>query len=92
MRQAQGNLSDGDVDYICCHGLRTHNAGAVLYFLREKDLPSQDKKNARVLRLVNVAVLVSPDGSVSITTYRNPDALRDYKRKPKYARYSTDAS
>jgi hypothetical protein len=67
--------------------MKTHNAGAVLYFLREKDIPHDDKRNANVQRLVNVAILVSPDGSVSITTYRNREALKEYKRKSRYARY-----
>lgn len=84
MRRAQGNLHPDDVAYIVQNGQMVHNAGAILYFLRQKDIPQTDGQSRRVRRLVNVAVMISSDGEVSITTYRNPNALKDFKKRTKF--------
>ena len=78
-------LSEGDVQYVVLHGHKRHAADAVIYFLRDKDLPQQDCRLRERLR--GTAVIVSRFQPLIIAVWRNrQDGLRHIKRKPRSGR------
>jgi hypothetical protein len=82
---AQRGLSPEDIGYVCDHGRPYYRAGMVHYFLGKKDIPPEDGCNADVQRLVGTTVLMeNEDLSLIVTVYRNQNAIRRIRRKPKY--------
>lgn len=73
------------------HGLREHNAGVRMHFLRRRDVPQEDLSDPRVERLIGVCVLVarSKQGTLEVITfYHNAKSgLKDHRRKRKYHRH-----
>ena len=82
-RVAKRNLSVAEIDYALKYGQRIHRTGIVFYFLGERDIPKDDRRNSNIVRLVGLTLLVSQDREL-ITVYRNRDGLRAIKRKSKY--------
>jgi hypothetical protein len=83
LRQVQGRLSLDDVQYILEYGTVCYRAGVKMVFLGKRNVPQSHSRNPNIERLINVAVLLSPTGDVLITTYKNPSAFRDHKKKSK---------
>ena len=81
-RCAQRNLALDDVHYILFYGSISHKAGAVIYFLRDRDVPRFDRADNRRMRLVGTAVVCSPDGRTVVAVWRNrKNGLGKIKRK-----------
>jgi hypothetical protein len=80
LRMSQRNVSREDVLFVLQHGMVEHRAGAALYFMGKRRIPSGI---AHAERLEGIAVLCR--GNQVITVYRNRKrALKDHRRKPKY--------
>lgn len=84
-RMRQRGLSEEDVRYVVRHGHKRHAADALIYFLRDKDLPEHDARLRDRLR--GTAVIVSRLEPFVITVWRNRSGgLRHIKRKPRCSR------
>lgn len=84
-RAAQRNLSPAELRYVIRHGQRFHRAGALIFFLRDRDVPQADRDDDERRRLAGTAVVLSPDGQQVITAWRNRQkGLRQIKRKGEY--------
>lgn len=80
-RMRQRGLSHADVAYVMKHGQKWHVADAVIFFLRNKDMPYEDRHLLE--RLCGTAVVVARTNPVVITVWRNrKQGLQHIKRKP----------
>ena len=70
-RMAQRNISIADLSFILCYGEVFHVAGAVHYYLRRADIPSEALKQADLSRLEGTTVIVSREMDKVITVYRS---------------------
>lgn len=87
LRSAQWNLSREEIDYIFVHGIRMRKAGALIFFLRKRDIPEWDRLDDRWMRLAGTAVILTKDGRRVITVWRNQKyGLKRIKCKPKSMR------
>jgi hypothetical protein len=81
VRSCQRGIEPIVISEILKYGQQIYKQGYVFHYLSKADLKlfyhADDRK-----KLENVIVLTGPEGSV-ITTYRNPDALGEIKRKSK---------
>lgn len=87
LRMSQRNCSLGDIEYVLNHGQRVHSAGVTTYFLGRKDIPEGDQKIPDIARREGIAVLTKhlENGTlIVITVYRNREALKTARQKPKY--------
>ena len=85
-RAAQRNLMLDEIKYVTIFGKRFHRAGAIIYYLRECDIPPFDRSDPRWARLIGTAVVLSKDGSTVITVWRNRrNGLKRIKRKPEHS-------
>lgn len=82
-RAARRNVRRDGVAYVLAYGRIFHRTGARFFFLGERDLPFEDRRDPWAARLVGTVVVVASDGEI-ITTYRNRHALRRIARKMKY--------
>lgn len=83
LRMAQRNLSLDDIQYVMEYAQKMHKAGALIFYLRKKDIPAWDQSNARIARLAGTAVVVTRDGRIVMTTWRNlRTGMRHVKKKP----------
>lgn len=82
-RLTERRLTVAQVEYVLEHGHRINRTGIAFCVLRRRDIPAEDREQAR--RLENTVVLVNDD-DVAITVYRNRNALRDIRRKSVYQR------
>jgi hypothetical protein len=89
MRLRQRGLSLQDVAYIMGNGSSEQVAAATIYFLREVDIPGDER--ALYQRLVGTAVITAPDDDGIITVWRNrKNGLRNLRQKRQLRRrYST---
>jgi hypothetical protein len=87
-RMAQRNLSAAEIEYVLLYGQSWHKAGAIIVYLRRKDLPSSDQLDQRWQQLIGTTVVMSTISErVVLTAYRNRrSGLRQIKRKPDYDR------
>lgn len=86
LRMAQRNLSLDDVRYVLEYAHKLHKAGALIFYLRKKDIPPWDRSNARLSRLAGTAVVAARDGRVIVTTWRNlRSGLHHLKKKPDFS-------
>lgn len=84
-RTARRNLSGEDINYVIAYGQRFHRAGALIYYLRRRDVPEWDRANDRWMRLSGSAVILTKDGRTLITAWRNRrSGLKRIRCKPKY--------
>ncbi len=91
IRSAQRNLSDEAIAYIMVHGKCFHKAGAMIYFLRNRDIPEGDQANDQWARLEGTAVVFSKDGGTLITAWRNrQNGLKRIKQKPDFSTFTDD--
>lgn len=83
-RQRTRHISDDDLDLTVRYGTRLHVTGAVIYYLRRRDMPLwMDDDNAA--RMHGLVVVASRDGA-ALTTYRNPKVLRRLKKLPRWGK------
>jgi len=68
---ARRGLSHDELEYVLFHASRYHRAGAIIYYLREVDLPPSDRNQAYACRLVGTAVVMARDRRTIITVWRN---------------------
>lgn len=80
---AKRNFSVEEIYYALQHGQRIYRTGIVFYFLGCRNIPKADRRDSHITRLVGTTLLVSHNREL-ITVYRNPDGLRDIKRKLKH--------
>lgn len=80
-RVSQRGIEPAVVAEIIKYGTRIHKQGFVFHFLPKADIQLYYHKDDRK-RFESVIVLTSQDGCV-VTTYRNPDAVGEIKRKSK---------
>jgi len=71
VRAAQRNLSGKEIDYVRAYGQKFHKAGALIYFLRKRDIPDWDRSDPDWMRLAGTAVIMAKDGRTVITVWRN---------------------
>ena len=83
-RMAQRNVSEQDVHFILRYGQRLHRAGAVIFFLRQRDIPPDKQADKSYTRLEGTAVVINRHFSRILTVYRNRQrGLRHIKQKPR---------
>lgn len=80
-RICQRGLSIEDIGYVVSHGQKHHAADAIIYFLRDKDMPVKERRTHD--RLCGTAVVMSRSEPLVITVWRNRQrGLQNIKRKP----------
>lgn len=85
LRTAQRNLSAEQLNYVMAHGRKFRQAGALIIYLRKRDIPEWDRPIDRWMRLAGTAVILTRDGRRIITVWRNRQkGLRRIKRKEKH--------
>lgn len=87
-RLAQRNLSRTEIGWVLLYGQPWHKAGAVIIYLRLKDLPPALQADQRWQQLVGVTVVLpAAREQLILTAYRNHSTgLHAIKSKPDYAR------
>jgi hypothetical protein len=84
-RAAQRNLSPEKVRYVITYGRQFRRAGALIYYLRRRDVPEWDRADDHWMRLAGTAVILTKDGRTVITVWRNRhNGLKRIRRKPEY--------
>lgn len=92
-RSAQRGLTDAEIEYVLEHGSRFHRAGALIYYLRERDLPPDDRCLDWAARLVGTALVLDRDGCTLLTTWRNRrKGLKAIRKKPVYRFHGSSRS
>lgn len=82
-RQRERRIDDAALDYVLLYGTHLHCAGATFVFLRERDVPTADRRTSHLARLAGTVVVMGDESQI-VTVYRNTNALRDIRRKRKY--------
>ncbi len=86
-RAARRGLAEAEIEYILLHGQRFHCDGAVIYYLRRRDIPPEHRAVDRWARLEGSAVVVARKTYTVITVWRNRrTGLKRIRRKPGYDR------
>ena len=86
LRAAQRNLTEQEICYVVDYGETFHRSGAVIYFLRQRDIPLADRRDEEIVRLAGTAVVLSSDDRVLVTVWRNKRSGRKViRRKPDYS-------
>jgi len=79
------NITHADVDFIVEHAKKTHNAGAILFQFRRKDMPERHAHDSRYQRLIGTTVIACKHcGTFVITVYRNDNAFKTDRKKRKH--------
>jgi hypothetical protein len=81
-RSAQSNLLAHDLELVRRYGVLERRTGVLFYFVRKRDVERYRGIEPRLVRLEGVVMIMSLDGVV-ITVYRNRNALKQIRRKPK---------
>lgn len=86
-RMAQRNLSQQDVHFILRYGQKLHRAGAIIFYLRQRDIPPDKQADKSYARLEGTAVVTNRHFSRILTVYRNRRrGLQQIKQKPRRSR------
>ncbi|HEX2911033.1 MAG TPA: DUF4258 domain-containing protein [Chloroflexia bacterium] len=83
MRSCQRKFSQTEIAYVLQHGRVIRRTGIRFCFLAARDVPPADRRLPWVERLVGTTILLNPTEEQVITLYKNANALRDIKKKPK---------
>ncbi len=87
LRMAQRNVSLEDIRLVLRYGKYFHRAGALIVYLRAKDIPTKRRHDKRVSQLEGTTVVLSRSDPIILTVYRNREhGLRNIKHKPRYSR------
>ena len=82
---AQRNLTEDDVYYVYEHGICFICAGVIHIFLGKKCIPTLDRSNDQIRRLVGTTVQIDSQDAMTVkTAYRNRESLKKDRRKAKY--------
>lgn len=85
VRAAQRNLSVKEIGYVITYGQKFNKAGALIYYLRKRDIPAWDRSDPQWMRLAGTAVILTKDGRRVITVWRNNRrGLKKIKNKPDF--------
>lgn len=82
-RMAQRNLTNKEVGIVVLYGQTWHKTGAIIRYLRRKDMPHAVRADERWQRLVGATVVMARDERTVITAYRN-SGLKYIRCKPDY--------
>jgi hypothetical protein len=86
VRASQRSLTEEEIDYILYFGKRHFCQGALLYYLRFKDLPVSDRRRDTFTHLVGSCVVLSADRRTVITVWRNrKNGMKLLRKKPEKA-------
>lgn len=88
-RGAQSNLRATDLELVRRYGTLEYRTGVRFYILRRRDVARYRDVEPRLVKLHDIVLIVSSDGTTVITVYRNKKALREIRRKPKMNLYSS---
>ena len=80
-RQRRRGITDDQLDFTLRYGTRLHVTGAVLYYLRRRDIPLWVGAEYAA-RVHGTVAVVSQEGAL-VTTYRNPKILHRLKKRPR---------
>ena len=84
-RMAQRNLSTEEIESVLLYAQTWHKAGAVIWYLRRKDLPTIARSNQRWQQLVGTTIVMNENERTILTAYRNRDSgLHHIKCKPNF--------
>ena len=81
-RQRRRGITDDQLELTLHYGTRVHTGGAVVYYLRLRDIPRWVGDDYAARARGTVAV-VSAEGAI-LTSYRNPKALHRLKKRPRW--------
>lgn len=70
------------------YGTAVNTAGAVFYFMSKKDIP-QNLPGTIKDRILGITLVVNPENNDVMTVYKNQNAMKSIRKKPRYDRYST---
>ncbi len=68
---ARRGLSHDELEYILFFASKYHRAGALIFYLKQADLPASDQRRDFACRLVGTAVVMGRDQRTIITVWRN---------------------
>ena len=71
VRSAQRGLNDEEVEYVYQFGSRHHCRGALIYYLRRKDVPTGDLALDWANHLEGTALVMDKTGKLLLTVWRN---------------------
>jgi len=84
-RAAQRNLSPEDIDYVLEHGKKIHRGGACFFYLGEKDIKPEDRREDDIARLEGTILVLDPRMKAIVTVYRNREkGLKEIRKKQPY--------
>ena len=85
VRSAQRGLSDEEIEYVFQFATRYHRGRALIYFMRNQDLPAADRCWDWAIHLVGTALIFDKDGNTLLTVWRNRrNGLKLIRRKEPY--------
>jgi len=80
-RAAYRNLSEDDIRYVLRHGQTYRCADAVIYFLGQRNIPTEDLAIDALARLEGTTVVTARRRPRVITVYRNQGGLKGIRKK-----------
>jgi hypothetical protein len=81
VRAEQRSLTIEEIEYVIQFGKRYFCKGALVYYLRARDLPAADRHHDQWTDLNGTAVVLSPDWRRVITVWRNRKEGQKWLRK-----------
>lgn len=81
-RMSQRGIRESDLHLAMRHATRIYTGGALILFMRKKDIPDSVRPQLRD-KLDGLTVIMEPDTSHIITAYKNKRGLRTIRRKIK---------
>jgi len=85
IRAAQRGLSNDEIEYVYQFASRYHRGGAIIYFLRRRDVPPVDRRRDFAVRLVGTALICDPDSFKLLTAWRDRrGGLKHIRKKEEY--------
>jgi hypothetical protein len=84
-RSAQRGLSKDEIEYVFQFASHYHGGGAIIYYLRNQDVPAADRSWDWAIHLVGTALVFAKDGSTLLTVWRNRrNGLKLIRKKAPY--------
>ena len=77
------------MELVRMYGILEHRTGVRFYIVRRRDVERYREVEPRLAKLHDIVMVVSSDDCTVITVYRNRNALREIKRKPKINLYTS---
>jgi hypothetical protein len=86
-RLQQRGLSFDLANIVLDHGTAINTAGALFYFMSNKDVPNYFPISVKE-RIIGMTLVVNPESNDVMTVYKNRHALKDIRKKERYNRNS----